>query len=90
MGTACMRKAIPDRHSLVVLHVLPVSEEICGRWASMLALMLNARALGAVVITLLPFLLWRTPISSASLLLYLVSSSVMMLCSLGSMGMMSA
>ena len=55
----------------------------------MLALMLDAGALGAVVITMLPFLLWRTPIGSASLLLHLVSASVMMPCSLGSVGVMS-
>jgi len=57
VGTAWMRKAIPDRRSLVVLHVLPIMGEICGRRASMLALMLNAGALGAVMITMLPFLL---------------------------------
>jgi len=56
----------------------------------MLALMLDAGALGAVVITMLAFLLWRTPIGSASLLLHLVNSSVMMLCSLGSVRVMSA
>jgi len=55
----------------------------------MLALMLDAGALGAVVMTMLPFLLWRTPIGSASLLLYFVSSSVMMLCSFGRVAVMS-
>jgi len=90
VGTAWMRKAISDWRSLLVLHVPPVSAEICGRRASMLALMLDASALGAVVSTMLLFLLWRTPIGSASLLLHLVSSSVMMLCSLGSVGVMSA
>jgi len=89
VGTACIRKAIPDWRSVVVLQVLPVRAEIWGRRASMLALMLDAGALGAVVITMLPFLLWRTPIGSASLLLHLVSSSVMMPCSLGSVGVMS-
>jgi len=57
VGTACIRKAIPDWRLLVVLHVLPVSAQICGRRASMLALMLEAGALGVVVITMLPFLL---------------------------------
>jgi len=52
----------------------------------MLALMLDAGALGAVVITMLPFLLWHTPIDSSSLLLHLVSSSGMMPCSFGSLG----
>jgi len=56
----------------------------------MLALMLDAVALGAVVIIMLLFLLWRTPIGSTSLLLHLVSSLVMMLCSLGHMRVMSA
>ena len=56
----------------------------------MLALMLDAGPLRAVVMTMLPFLLWRTPIGSASLLLHLVSSSVMMLCSLGNLGLISA
>jgi len=54
----------------------------------MLALMLDAGALRAVVITMLPFVLWRTPIGSASPLLHLVSLSVMMLCSFGSVGVM--
>jgi len=90
VGTAWTRKAIPDWRSLVVLHALPVSAEICGRRASMLALMLDADALGAVLMAMLPFLLWRTPIRSASLLLHFVSSSVMMLCSLGNLGLMSA
>ena len=85
-----MRKAISDWRSLVVLHVLPVSAEICGRRASMLALMRDAGTLGAVVITILPFLLWRTPIGSTSLLLHLVSSSVMTLYSFDSVGLMSA
>jgi len=79
VGTAWIRKAIPDWHSLVVLHVPPVRAEIWGRRASILALMLDAGALGAVVMTMLPFLLWRTPIGSASLLLHFVSSCVMML-----------
>jgi len=87
--TACTRKAITDWRSLVVLQALPVSAEIWGRRASMLALMLDAGALGAVVITILHFLLWRTPIGSASLLLHFVSSWVMILCSLGSVGVMS-
>ena len=55
----------------------------------MLALILDASALGTVLITMLPFLLWRTPIGSASLLLHLLSSSVMMLYSLGKVGVMS-
>jgi len=50
-----MRKAIPDWHSLVVLHMPPVSAEICWRSASILALMLDAGALEAVVITMLAF-----------------------------------
>jgi len=90
VGTAWTRKAIPDWHSLVVLQVLPVSAEICERRASMLALMLDAGALGAVVMTMLSFLLWRTSISSASLLLHFVSSLVMILCSLGNLGLISA
>jgi len=90
VGTPWLRKAIPDWRSLVVLHALPMSAEICGSRASILALILDAGALGAVVITMLCFLLWRTPIGSANLLLHLVSSSVMMLCSLGSMAVMSA
>jgi len=57
VGTACMRKAIPDWHLLVVLQLLPVSAEICGRRASMLALILDPGALEAVVITMLSFLL---------------------------------
>jgi len=56
----------------------------------MLALILDAGALGAVVTSMLPFLLKRTPIGRASLLLHFVSSSVMMPCSLGRVEMMSA
>jgi len=89
VGTAWMRKAIPDWHSLVILHVLTISAEICGSRASMLALMLDTGALGAVGSTMLPFLLWCTPIGSASLLLHLVSSSVIMLFSFGRVGVMS-
>jgi len=89
VGTACTRKEIPDCLSLVVLHVLLVMAEICGNSASMLALMLEAGARGAVVMTILPFLLSRTPIGRASLLLHLVSSSVMIECSLGRVGVMS-
>jgi len=55
----------------------------------MLALMLDTGALGAGVITMLPFLLWHIPIGSVSLLLHLVSSSVIMLCSFGIVGVMS-
>jgi len=84
-----MRKAIPDWHSLVVLHILPVSAELYRRRALILALMLDAAALATVVITMLPFLLWRTSIGSASLLLQLVSSSVMMPCSFGTVCVMS-
>jgi len=40
VGTARTRKAIPDWRSLVVLQALPVSAEIWGRRASMLALIL--------------------------------------------------
>jgi len=57
VGTACMRKEIPAWGSLVVLQVIPVSTEIWGSRASMLALMLNTSALGAVLTTMLPFLL---------------------------------
>jgi len=89
LGTSCMRKAIPDWHSLVVLQLLPVSVEIWGSRASMLALMLDAGALVAVVITMLSFLLWRTSIGSASLLLHFVNSSVIMLYNLGKIGVMS-
>jgi len=89
VGTTCTKKAIPACHSLVVLHVLPVSAEICGRRASILALMLDAGARRAVVTTILPFLLRRTPIGRASLLLHLVSSSVMIPCNLGRVGVMS-
>jgi len=89
VGTAWMRKAIPDWRSLVVLHVLPVRAEIWGRRASMLALMLDAGALGAIVMPMLPFLLWRTPIGSTSLLLHFVSSSMMMLWSFGKVAVMS-
>jgi len=78
-----MRKAIPYWRSLVVLHVPPVSAEICGRRASILALMLDAEALGVVVITMLPFLLWRTPIDSASLLFWLPVEMIRSLSSLG-------
>jgi len=80
---------MPDWRSLVVLHVLPVRAEIWGRRASILVLMLDAGALVAVVMTMLPFLLWRTPIGSASLLLHFVSSSVMMLCRFGRVAVMS-
>jgi len=52
-----MRKVIPDWCVLVVLHVLPIGAEVCGRRASMLALMLHAGALGVVMITILPFFL---------------------------------
>ena len=90
VSTAWMRKAIPDWRSLVVLHMLPVRAEICRRRVSILALMLDTGALGAVVITMRPFLLWRTPIGSASLFLHLVTSSVMMPSSFGSVGVMSA
>jgi len=55
----------------------------------MLALMLDAGARGAVVTTMLPFLLWHTPIGSASRLLHLVSSFVIMACSFGKVEMMS-
>ena len=84
-----MRKAIPDWRSLVVRQALPVNAEIWESRASMLALMQDAGALGGIVITMLPFLLWRTPICSANLLLHLVSSSVMMLCSFGRVEVMS-
>jgi len=90
VGTAWTRKATSDWPLLVVLHVLPIRADICGRRVSILALMLDAGALGAVVITMLPFLLWGTPIGSASLLLHLVSSSVIILCSFGRVGVMSA
>jgi len=89
VGTACTKNTIPACYSLVVLHVLPVSVEICERRASILALMLDAGARGAVVTTILPFLLRRTPIGRASLLLHLVSSSVMISCNLGRVGVMS-
>jgi len=56
----------------------------------MLALILGAGALWAVVITMLPFLLRWTPIGSASLMLHFVSSSVIIPCSLGKLGVMSA
>ena len=56
----------------------------------MLALMLDVGALGAMVITILSFVLWYTPIGSASLLLHLVGSSIIILCSLGRVGVMSA
>jgi len=68
MQTEYIRKAIPDWRSLVVVQLLSISVEIWGRRATMLALMLDDGALGAVVITMLPFLLWHTPIGSASLL----------------------
>ena len=80
---------MPACLSLVVLHVLLVIAEIWGSSASILALMLEAGARGAVVITILPFLLRRTPIGRASLLLHLVSSSVIIACSLGRVGVMS-
>ena len=89
VGTACTRKEMPACLSLVVLHVLLVMADICGSSASMLALMLEAGARRAVVITTLPFFLRRTPIGRASLLLHLVSSSVIMGCSLGRVGVMS-
>jgi len=76
VGTVCTRKAIPDWRSLVVLQTLPVRAEICGRRALMLALMLDTVVRGAVVMTMLAFSLWRSPIGSASWLLHLVSSSV--------------
>jgi len=90
VGTVCMRNVIPNWHSLVVLYVFPTNAEICERRASMLAFILDAGALGAVVITILPFLLWRTPRGSASLLLHLVSSSVIILCSSSRVGEISA
>jgi len=89
VDTAWTSKTIPNWHALVVLHVPPVSAEICRRRASILALILDAGSVGVLVITMLPFLLWRTPIGSASLLLHLVCSLVMILYSLGSLGMMS-
>jgi len=89
VGTACTNKAIPACRSLVVQHVLRISAEICGRRASILALMLDAGAQGAVVTTILPFLLRHTPIGRASLLLHLVSSSVMIPCNLGRVGVIS-
>ena len=89
VSTACTRKEIPDCLSLVVLYVLLVIAEIRGNSASMFALMLEAGARRVVVITILPFLLDRTPIEKASLLLHLVSSSVIIECSLGRVGMMS-
>ena len=89
VGTACTRKEMPACLSLVVLHVLLVMAEIWGSSASMLALMLEAGTHGAVVITILPFLLSRTPIGRASLLLHLVSSSLIMACNFGRVGVMS-
>jgi len=89
VGTACTRKEIPTWCSLVVLQVVSISAEIWGSRASMLALMLDAGAVGAVVTTMLPFLLRRTPIGRASLLLHFVSSAVMMPCSLGRVRVMS-
>jgi len=89
VGTACMRQVIADWRLLVVLQLFPVSAEIRGKRASMLALKFDAGTLGAVVITILPFLLWRTLIGSTSLLLHVVSSSVIMLCSLDKVGVMS-
>jgi len=86
VGTACMRKEIPAWRSLVVLQVVPDSAEIWERRASMLALILDAGALGVVVTTMLPFFLRRTPIGRASLLLHFVSSAVVMPCSLGRVG----
>ena len=73
VGTACTRKEMPACLSLVVLHVRLVMADIWGSNASMLALMPEAGARGAVVITILPFLLRRTPIGRASLLLWLRS-----------------
>jgi len=67
VGTACTRKVIPDCRLLVVLQELPMCTEIRSRRASILALILDAVAQGAVVTTMLPFLLWCTPIGSASI-----------------------
>jgi len=89
VGTACTRKEMPACLSLVVLHVLLVMAEIWGSSASMLPLMLEAGAHGAVVIIILPFLLSRTPMGRASLLLHLVSSSVILACNFGSVRVMS-
>jgi len=89
VGTPCMRKVIPYWCSLVVLHVLPISADICRKKASILVSILDADTRGAVVVSMLSFLLLRTPIGSASLLLHLVSSSIMMLCYFGSMSVMS-
>jgi len=55
----------------------------------MLALMLDAGARGAVVTTMLSFLLWGTPIGSASRLLHLVSPSVIMVGSFVRVGVIS-
>jgi len=55
----------------------------------MLAPMLDAGARGAVVTTMLRFLLWHIPIGSASQLLDLVSSSVIITCSFGRVAVMS-
>jgi len=90
VSTACTRKEMPACLSLMVLHVLLVIAEIWGSSASMLALMLEAGARGAVVITILPFLLSWTPMGRASLLLHLVSSSVIIACNFGRVGMMSS
>ena len=87
--TTCTRKEILDCLPLVVLYVLLVMAEICGSSTSMLALMLEAGAHGVVVMTILPFLLRRTSMGRASLLLHLVSSSVMIEYSLGRVGVIS-
>jgi len=89
VGTACTRKEMPACRSLMVLHVLLVMAEIWESSASMLALMLEVGARGAVVITILPFLLSQTSMDRASQLLHLVSSSVIMVCNFGRVGMMS-
>jgi len=80
---------MPACLSLVVLHMLLVMAEIWGSSASMLALRLEAGVRGAVVITILPFLLSRTPMGRASLLLHLVSSSVIMAYNFGRVRVMS-
>jgi len=64
--SACIRNAMPDSRSLVVLQVLPVSAEICGSRASMLALMLDAGPRGAAVTMMLPFLVRHTTIGRAT------------------------
>jgi len=57
---------MPDCFSLVVLHVLLVIAEICSSSASMLALMLDADACGAVVMMMLSFLLKRAALAAAT------------------------